>query len=251
MSWDLQLYTTTRKIMNKRNSVIIINNVTKRFPVGGDYFSALKNIDLTLNEGEFTGLVGPSGSGKTTLLNIIGGLDSATEGNVSVLGNSMDNTSHNERATVRRKYMGFIFQSYNLLPVYTVFENVELPLILNKIDSNERAKKVNQAIEWVGLTDKRDSKPNMLSGGECQRTAIARAIVHEPALIMADEPTANLDAENSHHIMQILVKLNKDLSTSFVFATHDEKIMGYLKRIVYLDDGQIKKDDEIKNPKYN
>lgn len=237
--------------MNKKNSVIKIDNVTKRFPVGGDYFSALKNIDLTLNEGEFTGLVGPSGSGKTTLLNIIGGLDSATEGNVSVLGNSMDNTSHNERATVRRKYMGFIFQSYNLLPVYTVFENVELPLILNKIDSNERAKKVNQAIEWVGLTDKRDSKPNMLSGGECQRTAIARAIVHEPALIMADEPTANLDAENSHHIMQILVKLNKDLSTSFVFATHDEKIMGYLKRIVYLDDGQIKKDDEIKNPKYN
>ena len=237
--------------MNKKNSVIIINSVTKRFPVGGDYFSALKNIDLTLNEGEFTGLIGPSGSGKTTLLNIIGGLDSATEGNVSVLGNSMDNTSHNERATVRRKYMGFIFQSYNLLPVYTVFENVELPLILNKIDSNERAKKVNQAIEWVGLTDKRDSKPNMLSGGECQRTAIARAIVHEPALIMADEPTANLDAENSHHIMQILVKLNKDLSTSFVFATHDEKIMGYLKRIVYLDDGQIKKDDEIKNPKYN
>ena len=251
MSWDLQLYTTTRNIMNKKNSVIIINSVTKRFPVGGDYFSALKNIDLTLNEGEFTGLIGPSGSGKTTLLNIIGGLDSATEGNVSVLGNSMDNTSHNERATVRRKYMGFIFQSYNLLPVYTVFENVELPLILNKIDSNERAKKVNQAIEWVGLTDKRDSKPNMLSGGECQRTAIARAIVHEPALIMADEPTANLDAENSHHIMQILVKLNKDLSTSFVFATHDEKIMGYLKRIVYLDDGQIKKDDEIKNPKYN
>ena len=237
--------------MNKKNSVIIINNVTKRFPVGGDYFSALKNIDLTLNEGEFTGLIGPSGSGKTTLLNIIGGLDSATEGNVSVLGNSMDNTSHNERATVRRKYMGFIFQSYNLLPVYTVFENVELPLILNKIDSNERAKKVNQAIEWVGLTDKRDSKPNMLSGGECQRTAIARAIVHEPALIMADEPTANLDAENSHHIMQILVKLNKDLYTSFVFATHDEKIMGYLKRIVYLDDGQIKKDDEIKKPKYN
>ena len=237
--------------MNKKNSVIIINNVTKRFPVGGDYFSALKNIDLTLNEGEFTGLIGPSGSGKTTLLNIIGGLDSATEGNVSVLGNSMDNTSHNERATVRRKYMGFIFQSYNLLPVYTVFENVELPLILNKIDSNERAKTVNQAIEWVGLTDKRDSKPNMLSGGECQRTAIARAIVHEPALIMADEPTANLDAENSHHIMHILVKLNQELSTSFVFATHDEKIMGYLKRIVHLDDGQINKDEQVKNPKYN
>ena len=237
--------------MNKKNSVIKIDNVTKRFPVGGDYFSALKNIDLTLIEGEFTGLVGPSGSGKTTLLNIIGGLDSATEGNVSVLGHSMENTSHNERATVRRKNMGFIFQSYNLLPVYTVFENVELPLILNKIDPNERVKKVNQAIEWVGLSDKRNSKPNMLSGGECQRTAIARAIVHQPALVMADEPTANLDAENSHHIMQILVKLNQELSTSFVFATHDEKIMGYLKRIVHLDDGQINKDEQVKNPKYN
>ena len=237
--------------MNKKNSVIKIDNVTKRFPVGGDYFSALKNIDLTLNEGEFTGLVGPSGSGKTTLLNIIGGLDSATEGNVSVLGHSMENTSHNERATVRRKNMGFIFQSYNLLPVYTVFENVELPLILNKIDPNERVKKVNQAIEWVGLSDKRNSKPNMLSGGESQRTAIARAIVHQPALVMADEPTANLDAENSHHIMQILVKLNQELSTSFVFATHDEKIMGYLKRIIHLDDGQINKDEQVKNPKYN
>ncbi|MAP70660.1 MAG: lipoprotein-releasing system ATP-binding protein LolD [Candidatus Marinimicrobia bacterium] len=237
--------------MNKQNSVIIINNVTKNFPVGGEFFSALKNIDLTLDEGEFTGLVGPSGSGKTTLLNIIGGLDSATEGDVSVLGYSMDKTTHNERATVRRKNMGFIFQSYNLLPVYTVFENVELPLILNKVDSNKREKKVNQAIEWVGLGDKRNSKPNMLSGGECQRTAIARAIVHQPALVMADEPTANLDAENSHHIMQILVELNKELSTSFVFATHDEKIMGYLRRIVHLDDGQINKDEQVKNPKYN
>jgi len=237
--------------MNKKNSVIIINNVTKNFPVGGGFFSALKNIDLTLDEGEFTGLVGPSGSGKTTLLNIIGGLDSATEGDVSILGYSMDKTTHNERATVRRKHMGFIFQSYNLLPVYTVFENIELPLILNKVDSNKREKKVNQAIEWVGLGDKRNSKPNMLSGGECQRTAIARAIVHQPALVMADEPTANLDAENSHHIMQILVELNKELSTSFVFATHDEKIMGYLRRIVHLDDGQIKKDEQVKNPKYN
>lgn len=237
--------------MNEQNSVIIINNVTKNFPVGGGFFSALKNIDLTLNEGEFTGLVGPSGSGKTTLLNIIGGLDSATEGDVSILGYSMDKTTHNERATVRRKHMGFIFQSYNLLPVYTVFENIELPLILNKVDSNKREKKVNQAIEWVGLGDKRNSKPNMLSGGECQRTAIARAIVHQPALVMADEPTANLDAENSHHIMQILVELNKELSTSFVFATHDEKIMGYLRRIVHLDDGQIKKDEQVKNPKYN
>ena len=230
----------------ENNTVISIQNLVKRFPVGGDFFTALKNVDLDLNKGEFTGLVGPSGSGKTTLLNIIGGLDSVSEGTVRVLEKSLDNTSHNERAKLRRKYMGFIFQSYNLLPVYTVFENVELPLILNKIDSDERIKKVNQAIEWVGLTSKRNSKPNMLSGGECQRTAIARALVHQPVLVMADEPTANLDAENSHNIMKILTKLNKELDTSFVFATHDEKIMGYLKRIIRLEDGKIIKDEKIK-----
>ena len=233
----------------ENNAVITINNLVKRFPVGGDYFTALKDVDLTLNKGEFTGLVGPSGSGKTTLLNIIGGLDSPTEGQVSVLGQALNDTSHGERARLRRKHMGFIFQSYNLLPVYTVFENVELPLILNKIDPQERDKKVAQAIEWVGLSDKRDSRPAMLSGGECQRTAIARAIVHQPALVLADEPTANLDAENSHHIMKILVRLNQELSTSFIFATHDEKIMAYLRRIIHLDDGKITEDENISNPK--
>jgi len=232
----------------ENTAVITINALIKRFPVGGDFFTALKDVDLTLGTGEFTGLVGPSGSGKTTLLNIIGGLDSPSEGQVSVLGQSLNDTSHKERALLRRKHMGFIFQSYNLLPVYTVFENVELPLILNKIDLEERDKRVAQAIDWVGLSDKRDSRPAMLSGGECQRTAIARAIVHQPELVLADEPTANLDAENSHHIMKILVQLNEELSTSFIFATHDEKIMAYLRRIIHLDDGQIIKDEKIENP---
>ena len=227
------------------NTVISVQNLLKRFPVGTGFFTALKNVDLNLYKGEFTGLVGPSGSGKTTLLNIIGGLDSASEGTVRVLDRSLDNTTHNERAKLRRKYMGFIFQSYNLLPVYTVFENIELPLILNKIDQTDRVKKVNQAIEWVGLSDKRNSKPNMLSGGECQRTAIARALVHDPVLVMADEPTANLDADNSHKIMNILTKLNDELDTSFVFATHDEKIMGYLKRIIRLEDGNIVDDKNM------
>ena len=227
----------------KKHIVISIQSLVKRYTIGNDFFTALKDINLTLNTGEFTGLVGPSGSGKTTLLNVIGGLDSASEGTVSVLDYSLNNTSHNERALLRRKHMGFIFQSYNLLPVYTVYENVELPLILNKVSPLERQKKVNQAIEWVGLSDKRDSRPNILSGGQCQRTAIARAIVHQPDLVLADEPTANLDAENSHHIMKILTKLNKEISTSFVFATHDEKIMGYLKRIIHLEDGMINKDE--------
>ena len=233
----------------ENTAVITINALIKRFPVGGDFFTALKDVDLTLGTGEFTGLVGPSGSGKTTLLNIIGGLDSPSEGQVSVLGQSLNDTSHKERALLRRKHMGFIFQSYNLLPVYTVFENVELPLILNKIGPGERDKRVAQAIDWVGLSDKRDSRPAMLSGGECQRTAIARAIVHQPDLVLADEPTANLDAENSHHIMKILVQLNEELSTSFIFATHDEKIMAYLRRIIHLDDGQITDDEKIDNPK--
>ena len=231
------------------NTVITIKNLVKRFPVGADFFTALKGVNLTLNTGAFMGLVGPSGSGKTTLLNIIGGLDTPSEGEVSVLDKSLGNTSHTERALLRRKHMGFIFQSYNLLPVYTVFENVELPLILNKVDPKERVNTVTQAIEWVGLSDKLDSRPAMLSGGECQRTAIARAIVHQPALVLADEPTANLDAENSHHIMKILVNLNKEMDTSFIFATHDEKIMAYLRRIIHLDDGQITEDKKIENLK--
>ena len=233
----------------ENNTVITIKNLVKRFPVGADFFTALKGVNLTLNTGEFMGLVGPSGSGKTTLLNIIGGLDTPSEGEVSVLDKSLGNTSHTERALLRRKHMGFIFQSYNLLPVYTVFENVELPLILNKVDPKERVNTVTQAIEWVGLSDKLDSRPAMLSGGECQRTAIARAIVHQPALVLADEPTANLDAENSHHIMKILVNLNKEMDTSFIFATHDEKIMAYLRRIIHLDDGQITEDKKIENLK--
>ena len=233
----------------EQNIVIKIKNLIKNFPVGGNFFTALNDIDLTINKSEFTGLVGPSGSGKTTLLNIIGGLDSPSKGKVSVLNQDLNDASHRERARLRRENMGFIFQSYNLLPVYTVFENVELPLILNKIDSQEREKKVTQAIEWVGLSDKTNSRPAMLSGGECQRTAIARAIVHQPALVLADEPTANLDAENSHHIMKIMLQLNQELSTSFVFATHDEKIMAYLRRIIHLNDGQITKDEKIDNPK--
>ena len=234
----------------KNNNIVEIKNLTKEFPIGGDFFKALDSVDLEIVKGEFTGLVGPSGSGKTTLLNIIGGLDSSTRGDVIVLDQLLNETPHNDRAIIRRKDMGFIFQSYNLLPVYSVYENVELPLILNKIEKNKRKKMVLEAIESVGLSDKIDSKPNQLSGGQCQRTAIARAIVHKPSLVLADEPTANLDSENSHHIMNIMCNLNNQLDTSFIFATHDEKIMGYLRRIIYLEDGQISKDNKIKNPKY-
>lgn len=230
----------------KKDAIIKIKSLIKKFPIGGGFFTALNDINLTVRKGEFSGLVGPSGSGKTTLLNIIGGLDSPTSGEVSVLNNLINETSHEDRALIRRKHMGFIFQNYNLLPVYTVYENVELPLILNKIDKNKRKDMVYSAVESVGLMDKIDSKPNQLSGGQCQRTAIARAIVHKPTIVLADEPTANLDSENSFHIMEIMRKLNKDFKTSFIFSTHDEKIMSYLKRIISLEDGQISEDKNNK-----
>ena len=230
--------------MNKEK-IIEINSLVKKFPIGGDFFTALNDINLSVFEGEFSGLVGPSGSGKTTLLNIIGGLDSPTLGQVRILNNLINETSHEDRALIRRKHMGFIFQNYNLLPVYSVYENVELPLILNKIDKNKRKDMVINAVESVGLIDKIKSKPNQLSGGQCQRTAIARAIVHNPSIVLADEPTANLDSENSYHIMEIMKKLNNEYKTSFIFSTHDEKIMSYLKRIISLEDGKIIKDKKI------
>ncbi|MCP4580031.1 MAG: ABC transporter ATP-binding protein [candidate division Zixibacteria bacterium] len=233
--------------MSKKN-IVEVKNLVKSFPIGGNKFTALNDISVNIAGGEFTGLVGPSGSGKTTLLNIIGGLDTPSEGTVSVLGLSLNGQSHNNLADLRLNRIGFIFQTYNILPVYTVFENVEFPLLLLKRPPHERREKVMQAIEWVGLTDKVKSRPGQLSGGECQRVAIARALVKEPRLVIADEPTANLDAENSHNVMRILSRLNRELKTSFIFATHDEKVMSYLRRILHLVDGRLDKDELIENP---
>jgi len=187
--------------------------------------------------------VGPSGSGKTTLLNIIGSLDGPTAGTATVLGKSIGQLSHKQAAWLRKLHMGFIFQTYNLLPVYTVYENVEFPLILLKQAPSERRKAVLDALEWVGLMDKIKSKPAQLSGGECQRVAIARAMVKKPELVLADEPTANLDAANSHHILKTMVKLNEELKTTFIFATHDDKVIKYLKRKITLEDGKVVNDE--------
>ncbi len=232
------------------NHIVEIHDLVKRYPVGGGYFTALRDITTDIAIGEFTGLVGPSGSGKTTLLNIVGGLDAPSEGSVTVLDMALGGRNHKELAALRRRGIGFIFQTFNLLPVYTVFENVEFPLLLTGVPPEERKQAVDEALEWVDLTDKTRSRPAQLSGGECQRVAIARAIVKRPKLIIADEPTANLDAKNSHNIMGILVKLNQELSTSFIFATHDEKVMGYLRRIIHLVDGRIDQEEHIKKPQY-
>lgn len=231
----------------EKSPIITIDKLTKRFPMGKGEFTALNGIDLTLTEGEFAGLVGPSGSGKTTILNIVGSLDMPTEGEATVLGLRVSKLSTREAAMLRRESLGFIFQSYNLLAVHTVYENVEFPLLLLKYSAEERRKMVMDALEWVGLTDKVKSKPPQLSGGESQRVAIARAMVKKPSLVLADEPTANLDAANSHNILKTMLKLNREFNTTFLFATHDEKVISYLRRKIFLADGRIEKEEILKN----
>jgi putative ABC transport system ATP-binding protein len=230
----------------KNSKIITTDGLIKRFPVGGGEFTALNDINLSFGKGEFAGLVGPSGSGKTTLLNIFGSLDTPSEGKVVVLDQSIGELTHKEAAKMRNKYLGFIFQTYNLLPVYTVYENVEFPLLLLDTSAEERHKSVLDALEWVGLTDKLKSRPAQLSGGESQRVAIARAMVKKPEVVLADEPTANLDAANSHHILQTMETLNRELTTTFIFATHDEKVIQYIHRKISLEDGRVV-NDEITN----
>jgi putative ABC transport system ATP-binding protein len=230
------------------SAVVSIKGLVKRFSIGGGHFTALDGIDLTLGRGEFAGLVGPSGSGKTTLLNIIGSLDIPTEGSALVLGQSIGKLNHRQAARLRNEHLGFIFQTYNLLPVYTVFENVEFPLLLLRIPAAQRRKAVLDALDAVGLMDKIRSRPAQLSGGECQRVAIARAMVKSPEIVLADEPTANLDARNSHRILQTMVKLNQEFKTTFIFASHDEKVIGYLRRKITLNDGKIVSDKQIEHP---
>jgi putative ABC transport system ATP-binding protein len=226
-------------------TIVEVKNLVKKFPVGAGSFTALNGVNLEFSEGEFAGLVGPSGSGKTTLLNIIGTLDIPSGGEVVVLSNSVGKLSPKQSAKVRKEELGFIFQSYNLLPVYTVFENVEFPLLLLDMSADERKQRVMETLAWVGLTNKVKSRPAQLSGGECQRVAIARAMVKRPVLVLADEPTANLDSANSHNILQTMEKLNKELKTSFIFATHDEKVISYLRRIIRLQDGKVVSDDVV------
>ena len=230
----------------ENGTLVAVEHLTKRYPMGvGESLTALNDINLTFEQGEFTGVVGPSGSGKTTLLNIIGSLDSPTEGSARVMGKQVEKLSSRQSAALRNEYLGFIFQTYNLLPVYSVFENVEFPLLLLGMSAGERKKLVMEALEWVGLQDRHKSKPAQLSGGQGQRVAIARAIVKKPNLILADEPTANLDAENSHNILRVMERLNKDLGTTFLFSTHDEKVIGYLRRKITLNDGAVSKDEVL------
>jgi putative ABC transport system ATP-binding protein len=235
-------------IMMENSYLIETKNLVKIYPIGEHSLVALDNVSLSFKKGEFAGLVGPSGSGKTTMLNIIGSLDAPTQGSAEVMGNKIEELSHKQAAGLRNKHIGFIFQTFNLLPVYTVFENVEFPLLLLGFSSEDRKKMVMDALDWVGLADRAKSKPAQLSGGQSQRVAIARAVVKKPAIILADEPTANLDAENSHHILKTMVRLNQNLETTFLFATHDAKVIQYLRRKITLIDGKVAKDEVYDRP---
>lgn len=222
--------------------LIHLKELDKIYPVGGRDFYALKNLDLTMEDGEFTGLVGPSGSGKTTLLNIVGALDQPSHGEVLLDGKPISGIKATAAAELRLHNFGFIFQTFNLLNVYNVYENVELPLTLLGWSESRKRKAIYEALEWVGLVDKVRSRPGKLSGGQCQRVAIARAMVKRPRLVLADEPTANLDSENSHNILKAMKTINRETNTTFLFSTHDQKVIDYLSRIFTLRDGQIVED---------
>ena len=216
-----------------------IENVTRVYKIGEVETKALGGVSLTIENGEFTALVGPSGSGKTTLLQMIGCLDQPTSGSVWVNGHDVTRLNRNQRADMRKGHIGFIFQFFALIPTLTAYENIEMPLLLNGHSPAERKARVEELLKAVDLTDRANNRPDQMSGGQQQRVAIARALATKPALILADEPTANLDTVNGEQVMEIMTRLNKETGVTFVFATHDPRVIKYARRVVTLRDGLI------------
>ena len=224
-------------------TLITLERVSKVYQIGEENFSALNDVSLKVGKGAFMSFVGPSGSGKTTLLNLIGGLDRPTTGQVFFKGANLENMGRSQLAAYRRENIGFIFQTFNLLPVYSIYENVLFPLILNGLKESHVRERVENMVAKVGLMDQINKKPAQLSGGQCQRVAIARALVKDPLLILADEPTANLDSENSHQILRLMQELNHEYKAAVIFSTHDEKVTRYIRREVRLEDGRVSWDE--------
>jgi putative ABC transport system ATP-binding protein len=221
-----------------------VTNATRVFKIGEVETKALRGVSLSIEDSEFTALVGPSGSGKTTLLQLIGLLDQPTMGSVSINGTNATHLNRNQRADLRRNAIGFVFQFFALIPTLTAYENIEMPLLLNGMKAADRKQRVNEMLEAVGLSDRAHHRPDQLSGGQQQRVAVARALATNPKLIRADEPTANLDTENGKQIMDIMQRLNQETGVTFVFATHDPRVIGYAKRVVTLQDGLITNDSK-------
>ena len=229
-----------------KKPLIVLDNISKSYTMGEVIVDALKEISIELTEGDFISVAGPSGSGKTTMMNIVGLIDRPSSGSLYVGGKKTENASRRELTRLRREFVGFVFQSFNLLPVLTVFENVELPLLIGEkgISKNERKEIVEYFLEGVGLADRRNHKPPELSGGQQQRAAIARAMVTKPRLIIADEPTANLDSSNGERILELMKKVNREEGTTFLFSTHNPDIWKMADHILFLRDGVLESEQK-------
>jgi putative ABC transport system ATP-binding protein len=222
---------------------VVLKGVIKDYPLGSSMVRALHGIDLTIEKGEFTTIAGPSGCGKSTLLNLIGCMDVATSGTVSIEGNITNSLSDKAQTNLRLNTLGFIFQSFNLVPVLSVYQNVELPLLLKGgMTTAERSKRITELLEQVGLANKAKNRSHELSGGQRQRVAIARALVTQPSIVLADEPTANLDSETGQNIIELMRTLNSTQKTTFIFSSHDPKVIEHARRIVRLQDGRVIED---------
>ena len=231
--------------------IVSVEKVTRSFPLNHDrtrnLVSALNGVSLRVEAGEFLAIAGPSGSGKTTLLNLIGCIDQPTSGRVLIDGVDTSRLSPGSLTERRREKIGFVFQTFNLIPVFTAAENVEFPLLIQGLSSGERRERVAEALASVGLSGRAGHRPDLLSGGERQRVAVARAIVHRPALVLADEPTANLDTHNATQLIDLMHGLNRRLGLTFIFSTHDARLLEHTDRIVRLCDGEIQSDCQIQS----
>jgi len=228
-------------------AIVQLEDVHKKYPLGKTEVHAVRGVSFEIQRGDFISIAGPSGSGKSTILNLIGCIDVPTDGRVVLNDTDTKGLKDKEITSLRHRFIGFIFQSFNLVPVLNVYENIEFPLLLGreKVKVKEKKEWIDYLIDEVGLSQWRNHRPNELSGGQRQRVAIARAVVKKPALVLADEPTANLDAENSHNILRAMVHLNQELGTTYLFSTHDEKVINYLRRKITLLDGKIVSDETM------
>jgi putative ABC transport system ATP-binding protein len=231
------------------DELVNVEAISRRFPLdhssnssANSFVSALSSATLRVSAGEFLAISGPSGSGKSTLLNLIGCIDQPTSGRILIDGVDTSKLSPGDRTTLRRQKLGFVFQTFNLIPVFTAAENVEFPLLIQGVAGNERNARVAGALESVGLSARAHSRPDLLSGGERQRVAVARAIIHRPALVLADEPTANLDTHNATQLIDLMHGLKRSLGLTFIFSTHDARLLEHTERIVTLCDGQVVSD---------
>lgn len=231
--------------MKPLDPLVKVEEVSRKFPLDHRDVTALDHASLSVSAGEFLAISGPSGSGKSTLLNLIGCIDKPTSGRICIDGTDTTTLNAARMTDLRRTKIGFVFQTFNLIPVFTAAENVEFPLLVQSLCGSERRRRVAEALESVGLAERANHRPDLLSGGERQRVAVARAIVHRPALVLADEPTANLDTRNATQLIDLMRDLNLRLGLTFIFSTHDQRLLEHTPRIVRLTDGQVVSDSTV------